>query len=688
MPVGFSVLAKNRRQDMADSSMTKEDLIEVISRLNKTIKEYEHNASDRQRLEAALRESEGQYSALAETMSESVVVVQADMVRFCNASFSKLSGYTDEELRTRSLIEFIYREDRKTVVDRYMRRIRGEEVAPGFVFRCVDAQGNIRWVDMKTAPIQWNGEPALLCLVYDITDSRTAQESLRESEERYRLVVENVNDVIWTFDLATMSFSYVSPSAERLWGRSVKTVGVMKMEDVFFPETQRQVAAAFEKLRNHEMPADRLVMAAEHKANEGGVVWMEINASIVEDEEGTVVGFLGVSRDIRERKKAEDALAKVRRSLAEAQRISRMGNWEWSIADNEVYCSEELLRIVGVTDSSFEGTFENFLAVLNLDGDREVLPALIRKTVELGKMHESDHIIIRPDGIHRDIHHRIEPFFDERGRAEGVIGTLQDITAEKQKDRELQNARDQLQQAEKMVSLGRIAAGVAHEILNPLGIISLQLQVLKEDRSISLDVQKDLDVCMDQVSRIVAIADNLKQFSHLSKQEMAPTDVNSLIDDLLKLSASQIKLDEIETEIRLQDGLPPILMDRKRIDQVLFNLLANALSAMEQRESKRLIIETGRRLVGDEEFLRIVVADTGTGINEKELHRIFDPFYTTREQGKGTGLGLYISYGIIHDHRGRIWAENNEWGGASFFVELPVRQEAEKGADEVQPGER
>ncbi|RJP56440.1 MAG: hypothetical protein C4549_06450, partial [Deltaproteobacteria bacterium] len=269
---------------------------------------------------------------------------------------------------------------------------------------------------------------------------------------------------------------------------------------------------------------------------------------------------------------------------------------------------------------------------------------------------------------------------DERSD-ESSIRTIiiQDVTERKLAERDLLNARDQLFRSEKLASIGRLSAGVAHEILNPINIISVELQILQTMENLSPEVLEELKVCMAQISRIVAIAEDLKQFSSIPEKKMIMSDINGVIARVLTLYATQLKIEGIETEVQYQPDLPVIAMDREKIEQVILNLITNAVAAMEGEEIKVLRITTEREtMFGKNDQLKIMIADTGMGIKSEHMSKIFDPFFTTKGEGKGTGLGLSISYGIIHDHGGSIWAENNELGGASFCVRLPVKTDIEK----------
>ncbi|WP_045217208.1 sensor histidine kinase [Desulfonatronovibrio magnus] len=233
---------------------------------------------------------------------------------------------------------------------------------------------------------------------------------------------------------------------------------------------------------------------------------------------------------------------------------------------------------------------------------------------------------------------------------------------------------DRLLNVEKMNSLSRISAGVAHEILNPINIISLELKMLLGMNGLSSKMRTELEVCMRHVRRIIAIADSLRQFSHSGKEVKEPGDINALIAHLLQLYSTQMLIENVKVVTILQPGLPPVLMNTKRIEQVLINIFSNALSAMDESVDKGITVQTAAVRVEDDVHVRLTIADKGPGIDKRNLRRVFDPFFTTKEQGKGTGMGLSIAHGIIREHGGRIRAESGEQGGAVFSIDLPEAQ--------------
>ncbi|MDD5475950.1 MAG: ATP-binding protein, partial [Syntrophales bacterium] len=413
-----------------------------------------------------------------------------------------------------------------------------------------------------------------------------------------------------------------------------------------------------------------------------GNVHLSATASLLHDLEGNLVGTIECIRDNTDRKQAEEALRESEKRLSDIIDFLPDATMVIDQKGTIIAWNKAIVNLTGVPAGDMLGKSDHEYA---LPFYRERRPMLIDIALHPELEGHTDHTRIYRHG---DVlfAEALTPALPERGvyltatasalrDTEGnVIGAIESFRNETER----KNLESRLQQSEKMTSLSRISAGVAHEILNPVGIISLELQTLKRMGTIPREAREELDVCMEQIRRIVAIADNLKQFARATKDAMALENVNDVIARVMQMYASQMKIEGVVTDVRYDASIPPVVLDRGKIEQVLINLLSNAMVAMEGKDEKFLAIRSQRVDTEEGSHARIVVADRGTGILEKELQRIFEPFYTTRDQGKGTGMGLSIAHGIISQHGGRIWAENNEWGGASFFIELPVQEEMQQ----------
>jgi two-component system NtrC family sensor kinase len=240
----------------------------------------------------------------------------------------------------------------------------------------------------------------------------------------------------------------------------------------------------------------------------------------------------------------------------------------------------------------------------------------------------------------------------------------------------LRMAREQLVQSEKMASLGVLASSVAHEINNPLQgfltYIKLMQKIIsgKEMSQKRLDDFKNyLNVMGSEVERLGDMVKNLLVFSRQSKLEIRISDLNSIIKNSLMLLSNKIRIQNIEIDLHLQEAIPQIYCDFKQVQQTLMALMINAIEAMPK--GGKIIITT--QLV-DQGKVEITITDTGEGIPKENLRYVFDPFFTTKEDAKGTGLGLFVAYGIIKDHKGTIKVESEIGKGTSFFINLPVEE--------------
>ncbi len=238
--------------------------------------------------------------------------------------------------------------------------------------------------------------------------------------------------------------------------------------------------------------------------------------------------------------------------------------------------------------------------------------------------------------------------------------------------KELKEKQEQLVQSAKLAGLGELGAGIAHELNQPITIIQGFTQRIKRDGTRQIkDHADELDLIINASHRMARIVDNIRTFSRQSDFKPQPIDPLTPLDDALMLINEQLRLHGIEVERPAGDGLPLVMGDQIKLQQVFSNLIMNArdaLGSLPKGRPRRLIL--GVRAEGE----RVVysVEDNGPGISEEDQARIFDPFFTTKEVGRGTGLGLSISHGIVADHGGEIRYEPAEGGGARFLVSLPI----------------
>ena len=277
------------------------------------------------------------------------------------------------------------------------------------------------------------------------------------------------------------------------------------------------------------------------------------------------------------------------------------------------------------------------------------------------------------DGSSRYVQALCVPHVDERGGVLGIYALVHDVTEHRRVDLEIQRQRDELAHVSRVSTLGELTASLAHEIHQPLAAImsnaQAALRFLAQDEP---DFQEVRDILEDIVAddrRANEVIQRLRSLLRRARPELAPLAINELIGDVLTLLKREVSLRGITIEVHLDPDLPPVVGDRVQLQQVLLNLVLNAADAMADiaPESRGLIIRTGREEDGK---VRVAVRDFGIGLDGQNLHRAFEPFYSTKPEG--LGMGLAISRSIVEAHGGRLWAANNPDRGATFVFTVRI----------------
>lgn len=266
---------------------------------------------------------------------------------------------------------------------------------------------------------------------------------------------------------------------------------------------------------------------------------------------------------------------------------------------------------------------------------------------------------------------RAYPLRGEQGELLGAVVVCQDITEEKR-------WFSRLAESDRLASLGRLAAGVAHEINNPLTLVSGYAELLR-DGVTDPALREQAAVIVEEVERIAGIVRNLLTFARQQRATVSPCDVNAILGRLVTLTASQFQKGRVEEVLECETGLPCVAANPAELEQVFLNLMINALEAMPG--GGRLTVRTRSLAVGGVPWVEVSFTDTGCGIREEHLDRIFEPFFTTKEVGKGTGLGLSVSYGIVRKYGGTIEVSSEEGKGSEFVVRLPVANHVGRGTE-------
>jgi signal transduction histidine kinase len=227
-----------------------------------------------------------------------------------------------------------------------------------------------------------------------------------------------------------------------------------------------------------------------------------------------------------------------------------------------------------------------------------------------------------------------------------------------------------IQHTEKIASIGQLAAGIAHEINNPLGVILCHIDLIKGDGNLSPETLADLEIIEKHAGNCRTIIADLLKFAHQQVSVKEPASINGILEEGVAMVSSQLRKQQIDTHLDLDRSIPTVTVDADKIKQVILNMLINSAQAIDTRGTiwlrSRYDVESGMAV--------ITIEDDGPGIPAELQDKIFDPFFTTKPPGKGTGLGLSVSYGIIRDHNGDITVESLPGKPTRFIISLPARE--------------
>ncbi len=558
-----------------------------------------------------------------------------------------------------------------------------------FEFRHVLADGQIRDVEVHSTPIAIQNQTLLFSIIHDITERKRAEKALRESAVRLRQAHQMAKLGHWDWEMFNGELSW-SDEVYAIFGRDKYNFQPSKesFEGCIHPDDYQDFLNERETAIAKNRPVD-----IEHriKLPDGTIRYVQELAEILKDNDGNIVRVSGTVQDITERKQAEKALAQKSKLLEEAQVLANLGSWEWDIVHDTWYFSEQWQKIHGVSDNDLD---TSKLIEIAHPEDAAHIKKAFTDAKEHGKIYDIEHRIIRADN--KEIRY-IKAFGDveydqDTGSPVRMVGAAQDITERKQAETEQEKLQEQLSQAQKMESVGRLAGGVAHDFNNMLGVIlgHTELALLQADENHEL--HDDLKEIQKAAKRSADITKQLLAFAR--KQTISPRqlDLNDTVESMLNMLRRLIG-EDIDLVWKPSAHLWSVKMDPSQVDQILANLCINAKDAISG--VGKLTIETGKKSFDEEyckehpgfipgDFVLLAVSDNGCGMDKKTLDNLFEPFFTTKEVGKGTGLGLATIYGIVKQNNGFINVYSEPGQGSTFRIYLP-RLVADEDIDKAVP---
>lgn len=621
----------------------------------------------RKHAEAALRTSEERYRLLFDVNPHPMWVYDLETLRFLAVNDSAVVhyGYAREEFLGMCISDIRPPEDLPRLLANVQAVTGGVDEAGVWIHRKKD--GTLIWVEITSHTLDFGERQAEVVLAHDVTERLRAEAALRESEDRYRSLVEESPDAIGIYQDDKLVF--VNATGARLMGaaRPDELLG-RTSELLIHPEDQ---ARAAERMRRR-LAGETGVYPAEvrYLRLDGTVVTVEVSLTPIQFQGKPGMQF--IARDITARKRAEEALRESEERLRLATEAARMGTWERNLRTGVLTWSPMAERLNGYEIGTFPGTEQALRALLHPDS--------------ISDYEAADHRVRHGDGVlHAELHFRLR---DGRERWGLVVGRLiRDLQGGPDRivaiDLDITDRRRleaQLRQAQKLEAVGQLAGGVAHDFNNILAAILMQLGLLQMNDGLDGETRSALEDLVAEANRAANLTRQLLMFSRRSVLAVRPLDLNEVVANLLKMLGRLIG-EQINLRFVGQTGLPSVGADVGMLEQVLMNLVVNARDAMPKGGRITISTDVAEFTESDVDssadrrpgrFVCVTVADTGVGISEDSLKRIFEPFYTTKEPGKGTGLGLATVHGIVAQHKGWVEVESKVGQGTVFRVFLPA----------------
>ncbi len=515
-----------------------------------------------------------------------------------------------------------------------------------------------------------------------LAEERLGQEEqeLKRSEVRKAAIVDSALDCIVTIDHEGCLTEF-NPAAERTFGYRRDEVLGKHMADVIIPpslrEKHRQGFARYQATSEARVLGKRIEMTAVRADGSEFPVELAITRIPLEGPPS----FTGHLRDITERKRAEQALRRSQAFLAEGQHLGQIGSFSWRVATDEITWSEELYRIYEL-EIGLPVTLELIRSRVHPED-----VSLIEKMKMVDQAREGGHDfewyfrLLMPDHSIKYMHAVAHAIRDQDGQLE-YIASVQDVTARRLTEEARDKARSELMHMTRVMSLGTLTASIAHELNQPLsGIVtnaSTCMRMLAADppnvdgaRETARRTIRDGNRASEMITRLRAL------FSKKAATTQS-MDLNEATQEVIALSWSELQDNHVILRPELAHDLPLVTGDRVQLQQVILNLIRNASDAMNAVDDRprQLLIRTELQ---EDDHVRLTVQDAGVGFDPQAADRLFESFYTTKNDGMG--IGLSVSRSIIESHHGRLWATRNHGPGATFSFSIPRALEAATGAE-------
>ncbi|TYB30913.1 MAG: PAS domain S-box protein [Candidatus Mcinerneyibacterium aminivorans] len=632
-----------------------------------------------------LEESEKKFARLANVSPVAIMIYQKNKWVFANKVAVEITGYSEKELKNMYFWEFVHPNYKEIVKKRGQKRQKGWDVKKRYEFKILTKKGEEKWVYLSGTHVQYDGNPAGIISVIDITKRKEYEKKLVEKEKRLELALEGGELGMWDWNVKTNELIYNAQWAEML-GYSLSEIddNFLEWEERIHPADRAWVKNELKKHLNGETGIYKTEYRVCTKHN--NYIWILDKGKIFEwDEKNNPVRMIGTHLDITEQKKIESELGSIKiflenitnsmpSILITVNKKGKITYWnnkaEKSLGISHNYIGKDIMNALDYYDSIMYD---------------------INTAIGENRIVEKTNILIKQEDYERYKDITIYPL--NKNGVDGAVIRIDDVT----KRRKLQEI---VAHSEKMMAVGGLASGLAHEINNPLAAILGNTEVLinrlKKDNKKGREIAEELEISYE---KIVAFLEKQKAYKLLENAKQASKRAANIVKDILEFGQDnktgkkyyniqkildrtvEVAKNDFDFKkkydiknikfIKEYENIPKIKCDKGKIQQVILNMIKNSAQAMAQKNHNRNKIIL--RISSEDNFAKIEIEDNGIGIDEKIENRIFEPFFSTKTVGEGTGLGLSISYFIITEiHNGKLNVESEKNKGTKFIIMLPV----------------
>ncbi len=602
------------------------------------------------------------HTVCVKNMNECVCLLHAtdNTILYTNSKFSTLFGYSSEELHNYHFKQLLTDADYKKIAANIVKT--GQWVGE---VCCVKKSGDSFWCRVNISPVFYGDNDKALCTIFeDITETKEKEKQLLYNFQLFKQLVENSYDICWMRE-ANGKVLYLSPDFKEKWGIDPKSVyeNTDNWMKPIHPEDLSRVEKAYQMSGKHGFDESYRIILPN-----GSVKYIHAREFQVKNKKNHIDRYAGFATDVTQQNKLINELRDNEELYRQIPENVKEVFWVTDKNLNITYVSPWCEEVWGVTAEQLKVDPQGWAKCIHPDDSERVFVAY--KNI-LNHDFDEEFRIIRPDGTIRYIHDRAFRLYDEDGELYQLVGVALDLTEKKLIESKLHIKRNKLSMFSKFAILGETTTTIAHELNQPLTCIVQYiggcLERLKKEK-----VSKEIICIMEQASReaerageiIHGIRNSLKK----SEARKTEADIKNIIDDTLHLLEYEIARENIELDLKIDTKLPRIKVDVIQIEQVIMNLILNAIEAMHSTEknTRKLTIKTKRK--NDNSF-DIIFSDTGPGFDINLKDEIFRPFFTTKEYGMG--MGLSISRSIIENHGGNIYADSRLGLGSTLTANLP-----------------